>query len=377
MPIPPFALERYFARWEFSVPHHLCASDVEPYRLDELLSLADGETRAEWEHLSLGYSPSSGDPRLRAAAAALYPGLEADDVLIFSGAEEAIFAFAHTALAPGDHAVVVWPAYQSLYEAARAAGVEVTLVELEATAGWRLDPERLREALRPTTRAVVINYPHSPTGALLTREDLGEIVALCRETGARLFSDEVYRGLEFEASRRLPPAAQLDERAVSLGVLSKSFALPGLRLGWVACRDRELLARLETFKDYTTICAAAPSELLGRVALAAHETVWQRSRAILAANLPHLDAFFERFAGLVSWTRPEGGSVAFPRLDAEVPVERFCDELRRAEGVLLLPGTVFGHPGNHFRVGLGRRDLPEVLGRVERFMVRSLRSRRL
>src|SRR5512132_1891340 len=146
MQIRPFALERYFAEHEFSAEFLLCSSDVEPYALRELLALADGETRALWEGLTLGYTETAGHPLLRAEIAGLYPGLEADDVLVFAGAQEAIFAFAQTALGPDDHAVVVTPAYQSLHEVARAAGTEVSTVELEHDSGWALDLDDVRRA---------------------------------------------------------------------------------------------------------------------------------------------------------------------------------------------------------------------------------------
>src|SRR4029453_17977261 len=116
MRIADFALERYFARWEFAVDHLLCASDVQGFPMADLLELADDETRVMWEGLALGYTESSGHPLLRAEIAALYDGLEADDVLVLAGAEEAIFCLANTLLAPGDHAIVTWPGYQSLYE---------------------------------------------------------------------------------------------------------------------------------------------------------------------------------------------------------------------------------------------------------------------
>ena len=149
MPIRPFALERYFAEHEFSAELLLCSSDVEAYAQRELLALADDETRALWEELTLGYTETAGHPLLRAEIAALYPGLEADDVLVFAGAQEAIFAFAQAALGADDHAVVVTPAYQSLHEVARAAGAEVSTVELEHESGWALDLDDVRRALRP------------------------------------------------------------------------------------------------------------------------------------------------------------------------------------------------------------------------------------
>jgi aspartate/methionine/tyrosine aminotransferase len=360
-----FALERYFARWEFAVSHLLCASDVEGYPMAELLALADDETRALWDGLHLGYTESTGHPLLRREIAALYERIEPDEVLVFAGAEEAIFCLLNVLLGPGDHAIVNWPGYQSLYEVARAAGAEVTLHELREADGWALDVDRLRAEMRPETRLVVVNAPHNPTGMLPSHEEWRALTDLCAEAGAHLLSDEVYRLLEFDPADRLPAGADALERGVSLGVMSKSLAMAGLRIGWLATRDRALLVRVAAFKDYTTICSSAPSEILALIALRARETVLARSRAIVAANLPLLDAFFAARSETFRWVRPRAGSVGFPRLTApDTSIDEFAADLVEAEGVLLLPGSRFGHPGNHFRVGFGRTDLPDALERL-------------
>src|SRR4051812_621885 len=166
MQIEDFALERYFARWEFAVRHVLCASDVEPYSLAELLELADDDGRARWDSMRLGYTESLGHPALREEIAALYPGLGSDDVMTFAGAEEAVFLCMHALLGAGDHAVVVWPAYQSLHAVARSIGASVTIVPLHPR-DWSLDVDAVAAAMRPNTRVVVINFPNNPTGAHL------------------------------------------------------------------------------------------------------------------------------------------------------------------------------------------------------------------
>jgi histidinol-phosphate/aromatic aminotransferase/cobyric acid decarboxylase-like protein len=178
MRIADFALERYFARWEFAVEHVLCASDVEGYGMSELLALADGETSDLWDRLTLGYTESTGHPLLRREIAALYDGIEPDDVLVFAGAEEGIFCLLNVLLGPGDHAIVTWPGYQSLYEIGRATGAEVTLHELREDAGWALDLDLLRRQLTPATRLIVVNAPHNPTGMLPDRATFDGLVAL-------------------------------------------------------------------------------------------------------------------------------------------------------------------------------------------------------
>ena len=368
-----FALERFFARWEFAAELLFCASDVEGWAMRDVLALADESDRRRWDELHLGYTESPGDPALRSAISGLYDQVTAEEVLVFSGAEEAIFALQNVLLGPGDHAVVVRPAYQSLAEVGVAAGAEVTRVDLREADGWRLDIEDVRAALRPNTRLILLNEPHNPTGALSDRPTFDRLVSLAAEAGAHLIVDEVYRFLEFDPADRLPAGADALATGVSIGVMSKSFALAGLRIGWVATRDRSLLSRLAAFKDYTTICNSAPAEVLALIALKARDRVLMRNRAIVTANLPQLDAFFDRWRGTFEWVRPRGGSIGYPRLLADVPVARFAENLVRETGVLILPGTVFADAGNHFRIGFGRTNMPEALNRLEQYAARTLR----
>ena len=197
---------------------------------------------------------------------------------------------------PGDHVVALWPAYQSLYDLARSQGAEVELVELRPEDGWGLDLDRIASAMRPTTRAVVVNLPHNPTGMHPSEAEFDALVELVERHGATLVCDEVYRGLEQDPGARLPAAADRSPSAVSVGVLSKSYALAGLRVGWLATRDRELLDAVAQVRDYTSLCSPAPSEVLGVIALRAAGALVERSRAIIAANLPLVDELFAAHA---------------------------------------------------------------------------------
>ena len=374
MRIADFALERYFARWEFAVEYLLCASDVEGYPMADLLDVADDEARGLWRDLRLGYTESTGHPLLRTEIASLYEGIDPDEVLVFAGAEEAIFCLANVILGPGDHAVVTWPGYQSLYEVGRAAGADVTLHELREADGWSLDVERLLASLRPDTRLVVVNAPHNPTGMLPTHAEWADLTRELAGRSIHFLADEVYRLLEFDEADRLTAGADAHPSGISLGVMSKSFAMAGLRIGWLASHDRELLARCAALKDYTTICASAPSEILALIALRARDRVLGRSREIVAANMALLDAFFAKQADRFAWVRPRAGSIGFPRLLDDTPIDRFAAELVESEGVLLLPGSQFGYPGNHFRIGFGRENMAAALARLEAFIGGSRRN---
>lgn len=358
--LPDFRLETYFSRWEFAARHHLTASDAQTMTVRELFALADDEDRHAWETLALGYTQTFGDPALRRVIAETYARARADDVICFAGAEEALYLAMHVLLGPDDHAVVVTPNYQAA-ETVPLSLCPVTGVALDPERDWALDIDRVATAIRPNTRVVSVNFPNNPTGKVISPADFARLAALCDDRGVHLFSDEVYRGVELDPSRTLPQATDLSERALSLNVMSKSLGLPGLRVGWIACRNRRLVSRLERAKHYTTICNSAPSEVLARIALKAREKILARNRAIIAANVPVFDAFFAEYGDLFEWRRPDGGCVAFPRYLGEDGVERFCTELVEEAGVLLLPASIYrseltGTPADRFRIGIGRGD---------------------
>jgi aspartate/methionine/tyrosine aminotransferase len=366
MRLPPFQLERYFARHEFAVRHLLCASDCASMTVRDLLALEPGSAHRLLE-LWLGYTESQGSPPLRRELCRLYETIGPEDLLVHSGAEEAIYLFMQAVLEPGDHVVVHWPCYQSLVELPAALGCEVSRWEAREKDGWTLDPDELRRLLRPRTRLLVLNIPHNPTGYLMPRHAFQEINDLVRERGILLFSDEVYRELEHDPGHRLPAACDLGDHAVSLGVMSKAYGLAGLRIGWVATRNRPVLERMAALKDYTTICNSAPSEFLAEVALRHREAIVARNLAIIVHNMGLFDAFVERHAHRFAWRRPTAGPIAFPRLLAG-DTDAFCRELEAQAGVLLLPGSVFAVPGPHFRMGFGRADFAEGLERLEAFV---------
>ncbi|MDH6680840.1 aspartate/methionine/tyrosine aminotransferase [Rhodococcus sp. LBL1] len=370
--LPDFRLETYFSRWEFTARHHMAASDAQTMTLGELLALADTKDRAAFENLSLGYTETFGDPALREVIAGTYERADVADVICFAGAEEAIYLAMNVLLDVGDHAVVVTPNYQSA-ETVPLALCEVTGVALDPDRDWALDLDEVKAAIRPNTRVVSVNFPNNPTGKVISAADFTELVRLCDERGIHLFSDEVYRGLERDPARTLPQAADLSARALSLNVTSKSLGLPGLRIGWITCRDRALLSRLERAKHYTTICNSAPSEVLARIALEARTTILERNRALIAANLPVFDAFFAEFADAFEWQAPDGGCVAYPRYLGPEGVEEFCTRLVEEAGVLLLPASMYRSeltptPADRFRIGVGRRNPEEGLAAFARWM---------
>jgi len=370
--LPDFRLETLFSRWEFSARYNLAASDMETVALGELLALADTEDREAWETLRLGYIPSRGIPQLREAIASWYEVITGENVICFTGAQEGIFCAMHALLSPGDHAVVLVPNYQST-ETIPASICEVSGVALRPAEGWRLDLDELRNALRPNTRVIAINFPNNPTGALTDPGSFGAIIRLAEERGIYLLSDEVYRGVERDPAARLPHAADLSERTLSLGVTSKALGLPGLRVGWIATRDRALMDRLERMKHYLSIAGAGPSEVLATIALKHRARILARNTALLDENRTLLREFFMRHEDVLEWYDPGGGCVQFPRYCGSEGAEELCRRAVERHGVLMLPPSVFASklatvPGDRIRLGYGRRDLGSALAAFERVL---------
>jgi aspartate/methionine/tyrosine aminotransferase len=361
-----FELERYFAEHEFKARYLLSASDCETLSVAELVALADDDGQRRWDTLRLGYTESQGDPALRAAIAAHYETIDPDQVLV-AAPEELIFIAMQTLLEPGQHAICIHPAYQSLYEVARARGCQVSAwpVELDVAGNaWKVDLDRLAKLIRPDTRLLIVNFPHNPTGFLPDRATLDGILELARQHNLIVFSDEMYRGLEHEPERRLPPVCDSYERGISLSGMSKALALPGLRLGWLATRAADVMPAWMQYKDYTTICSSAPSEVLALIGLRASRQLLDRSRAIVAANLAAARAAFDKLPNRLTWVEPGGGSIAFPGWTGPGSAETFCQAALARESVMIVPGSIFDYPGSHFRLGLGRRNFPEALARA-------------
>lgn len=367
MKIRPFQIERFYAQYEFSAPHLLSQSDCEAMSIGDLLALEAGAAE-RFQNQWLGYTESQGSPELRQAVTALYTTIQPEEVLVFSGAEEGIFTFMNVALEAGDHVIVHAPCYQSLHEVARSVGCEVSDWVTSDHDHWELDIEWLKANIRPNTKAIVVNCPHNPTGYLMSAEKQMQIVEIARQHGLWLFSDEVYRGLEHNPADRLPAGCDVYEKAVSLGVMSKTYGLAGLRIGWLATRDRQLYQQLAAFKDYTTICNSAPSEFLSIVALWHREQIVARNMKIIHANLEILDLFFAQLKDVFEWQRPKASSTAFPRLREGISAEAFCRAAVEKQGVLLLPSVNYNYGDSHFRIGYGRKNMAASLEQLEIFL---------
>jgi aspartate/methionine/tyrosine aminotransferase len=262
-----------------------------------------------------------------------------------------------------------FPVYQSLYEVANAIGCEVTRWELRRSGEeWSFDVDELKDLVRPETKLVVINNPNNPTGYLVSNRDLMKIASFTEERGIFVFSDEVYRGLELDQSiEKQKSFADISDNSLALGVMSKSYGLAGLRIGWVVSHNKSVLESMTRFKHYTTICNSAPSEYLAMKALQVGDKLLERNREIVYQNWEYAEPFFGKYSPLFSVSRPKAGPIAFVSF-LRGDVDRFCSELLDNSGVLLLPGSMYDYEGSYFRMGFGRKSFSEGLDRLDKFL---------
>jgi len=368
-----FELERYFSKWEFKAKYHMTASDIESMSISELLAMASKEDNDAFNHQWLGYTETYGHPELLNEIAKTYDSVDPSHILCFAGAEEGIYTAMRVLLEKDDHAIVVVPNYQAA-ETIPADICSVSGVPLDEKDNWSLDIDRVKGEIRSNTKLVSINFPNNPTGSVLNKDRFMGLVALCREHGIYLFSDEVYRLVESDPATRLPQAADVYEKALSLNVMSKAYGLPGLRIGWITSKNSRILSKMERYKHYLTICNAAPSERLAIIALKARDKILERNRNLLHRNVENLDVFFEEFQDLFEWVRPDGGCVAFPKYLGRESADQFCEELVEEAGVLLLPPKIFNSellatPQDRFRVGFGRKNIEKGLAAFRHYLL--------
>ena len=367
-----FQLITYLAQWEHQVRHVLSSSYPESLTIDALLELANAQDQRAWLTTPLDYPPLRGGAKLLQALSALYRTIDADHLVSFAGGDEAIYASIHALLDGDAHAIVPTPNYQSL-ETLPLSLCEVTGVPLDPLRDWQLDLDRVCDALRPNTRLIVINFPHNPTGAVLARDSLDALIDVCRARGIWLLSDEVYRMTEYDERDRLPPVADLYERGISLNVMSKAYALPGLRIGWIACRDATLIDRAVRMKQYLSVCNALPSEHLACVALSVEQQLVDRVMSIARSNLNSLDTFLQQHSTRFEWRAPKAGVLGYPKYLGADGTQCFAERLIRERGALVVPSTVYASAlgdvsPDYLRIGFGKASFGEALLALKAFV---------
>ncbi len=370
MKIETFALERWMTTYETRVRYDLAESGIQPMSARELLDLA-GQPEALERLLDtrLGYSEARGTEELRGLIAGLYRNTGPDEVLVTTGAIEANFLLFNVLLEPGDHVVVVDPAYQQLQSVPKAIGCDVSSWRLRPETGFRYDVDELERLVTPRTRLIVINTPHNPTGAVLSPEELQRVYDIAEARGAWLLSDEAYRWLELPGRPPLAgPARDLGSRGISVGTLSKPFGLPGLRVGWLVA-PADVVARCWGQRDYISLSPGKLSDYLATIALRERERIFARARAIAARNLATVERWIREREGLLDWTPPRGGLLGLLRYHLDVPSLELANRLAEEASVMLAPGSAFGFE-QHLRIGLGAEPslFQEGLGVAARYL---------
>jgi aspartate/methionine/tyrosine aminotransferase len=353
MKIETFALERWMTRWETVVRYDLAESGIKPMTVDELLTLAGRDAALErMLDISLGYSEARGTEELRALLAALYRDVTPEEILVTTGAIEANFLLFNVLLNPGDHVIVVDPAYQQLQSVPKAIGCDVSLWKLRPENDFRYDLDELETLVDDHTRLIVINTPHNPTGSVLTPDEQQRVFEIAERVGAQVMGDEAYRWLTLPGREPFAgPVRDLGERGISVGTLSKPFGLPGLRIGWIAATP-ELVQACWSQRDYVSLSPGKLNDYLATLAIRQRAAIFERTQTIAAENLATLERWLREREDLVSWAPPRGGLLGLLRYDIDVPSMKLADRLAADASVMLAPGSAFGY--EHFlRVGIG------------------------
>jgi aspartate/methionine/tyrosine aminotransferase len=366
----PFELERWQSTWENQVRYNLSESGVHPLSIQELLGLAGASTLPLLE-VRLGYSQSNGTALLRGRIAALYQGVAPEQVLVTTGSAEANFLVCWRLIEPGDKVAVMLPNYLQTWGLVQNFGAVVRGFALHAEAQWEPLAEEVRGAITPGTKLVVVTNPHNPTGHVLSEEMRKAIVDRAAEVGAWLLADEVYQGAERDGVTT-PSFWGSYERVIVANGLSKAYGLPGLRIGWLVAPPG-FAAEAWARHDYTVIGPSGASDHLAAVALepGVREKLLQRTRRILKANYPVLEAWLKRFGDTFTWHAPAAGAICLAKYRQGISALELVEKVRAEHSVLLVPGDHFGLP-HHIRFGFGEElgHFQEALAETERGLKR-------
>ncbi len=349
MRIPIFELERVQSIYENTVDFNLTESGFHPYTLKELLEPAQIEQLAD---TVLGYGQTNGAAPLRERIAALYSNQSADNVLVTNGSAEANFIACHTLVEPGDEVVMMVPNYMQIWGIVEEMGAFPRAFHLREDQAWAPDLAELRDTVTPATKMIAVCNPNNPTGATLSEVDMREIAAIAESVGAWVYADEVYRGAELDGVE-LSSFADMSGRVLVNGGLSKAYALPGLRLGWLVGPD-EVIADSWAYHDYTSITAGILSNAIAEIALSpeVRPTILERNRTMLRTNLDLMLDWVRGFDGIFHFVPPRAGGMAYIRYDLDINSTQLADWLRSEHSVFILAGDTFGMD-RYFRLGIG------------------------
>lgn len=342
MKIEPFGIEQWMNRWETLAVNNIAETCVDSLVLYELLEMSGHKEDIIVNLLGtrMTYGDIKGSERLRGLIGELYEDRNPERVLVMNGGSAANFLALFTLVNPGDRVISVWPTYQQLTSIPKAFGAKVDILQLRPENSWLPDTDELGKMAESGVDMICLNNPNNPTGSLLDREMLEKIAVIARKHGAWVLCDEAYRGLVHEPGVSVPSIADIYEKGVSTGSMSKVFSLAGLRSGWLA-GPAEFIDEAFSRRDYTTISCGPLVDALATVALENRDKIMERNLKIIRESLAILEGWIDsnpRF----HWVKPRAGTTAFPGYDYDIPSDEFCLELLAATGTFLLPGSCFG-----------------------------------
>jgi len=355
------------------ITHNLSNSCAQSMTVDSLCQLAGKSIGS----IDLSYAPLLGGIELRQAIVKHHTqvnnsdfGLEHDDVLTFCGVQEALAASYKCLLTPQDEVIVFTPCYPSLVAMAKESGATVKCIELRAEDNWQIDFQQLECAVNEKTKMIVINSPHNPTGSIVDSRTAHNILALAEKHQCYLLADDVSQANNYQ---QLPLShSYLNyKKSIVVSVMSKSFGLAGLRLGWVITQNELLLKKLLVIKSYGSICCSVIDEQLGLWALDHSDSIINQNNAIIKRNIEIFQKFIDKNKQYFSWSPPQAGTLAVVELLVKQPVVEWAKKLAEQSGLLLLPCSLFGLPGNYFRLGLGQKNFPQGLTLLEKYLLTS------
>lgn len=351
MEIKAFSVEEWMNAYETSAVYNIAETCVDSLTLEELVTL-DGTNPDDFFHslynVKLTYGHIEGSPAFRQLVANLYSTMQPHNILPMNGGIGANFLVFYSLVQPGDHVVSVHPTYQQIYEVPQSFGATVDLLTLRPENNFLPDLDELRSLVRPNTKLICINNPNNPTGAVMERGILAQIVEIARSCGAYVLCDEVYRNLLQEDEADVPSIVDLYEKGISTSSVSKALSLAGLRLGWIAA-GQEVIAECMKHRDYTTISCGMLDDILAVHALKNYDEILKRNRKIVRENLAILDEWVKKEPSF-SYVKPRAGTTALLKYDLPVPSVTFCTGLLAQTGAFLTPGVCFDLEG-YVRIG--------------------------
>ncbi len=343
MHIATIGVEDWLNVWEKSATYDLAQSTISSMTMEDILSL-DGSGGAEFyanlDKKKMNYGWIEGSPEFKGEVSKLYRSAAPENILQTNGATGANLLALLALVEPGDQVIAEYPTYQPLYEMPRALGAEVDYWHIRKDLGWNPDIDELKRVVRPDTKLICINNASNPLGAVLSADMLGEIAQIAHSVGAYVLSDEVY--LPLNDAESFLSMADIYDKAVVTNSLSKTYSVPGVRIGWTVS-NHELADRFRTYRDYTMICGGVFNDALAVHVLKNRNKILARNRAIVKKNLAITQAWIDK-EPRVSWIPPQEVSTSYIELDIPVDDEEFCSSLLREQGVLLVPGSRFDLP---------------------------------